>query len=490
MGIPVSATPRPILGMAESILRGETPVAIARFVERPDLAHHVASGSGTVELALHLRPATITPVKDARAAGQLVSDRARALGDAWHAIGDVRVDDRFPFQAALMAQDGQWYVASLAPHLDGAPVPHAPTAGYALNNGLEPVMERSTDTLRMVSHDGYGFTFRRGSDMAVPRRKSELPQTVLGDGYQPAIIDTRLQQARDAMPALVDAAEQLAPKRHGLELRPTVRVGDRAMMDLEHARYRVRTAMTDALYEMDGLLPDELTALPLDEPLRRQVAEHRAAIAEAVEQLQAVSPNGIPSTVVDHDALRASIESSRRILDAIDAAPVPAARDAVHTPFDALVDRFASGNMLSRDVAMRGFEYDLFGRTRGERMRNFAVAWGALEDTAGFTDRSVGRIKAWLRDLAADAAAIRAELPEDRQHLAPLLDAVVENGTRNGRPGVVVNAQGVLGYDVYPDFGEVGRMSAALRTYLHVDDATGAARLVDDVPVRAELLDW
>ncbi len=481
-----------IAGLAEAIVTGDAPVAVVRMVERPDLSRHLgAVGAASTELALHLRPGTITPVDDARAAGLLVARRAQEQIDSWNGVksGIATADDRFPFHAALMARDGQWYVAALAPYVDGALVPNHPHAAHVLNNASEQVATRHDDALRMVSHGGAGFTFRRGLDTAQFRRAHELPETVLGDGYQSSIVDAHVARARDAMPALVASLDDLVPTRHGWSLHKEVQTGSRPMLDFGHARTPVKLALEDARYELDRLLPDELTNLPADDALRTAVDAHRTRLQRAMETVHATIEGGFVGTPVDVPALRAKVQSLARQLDELPAAPHATHRTQL-PEFDAFLDRLTSRNLLARDAAMRTFDYQLFGRTPGERLRNVGVSLETLKDGPGFGDRGVHRLKRWLLSVADDAALVRSRLPPEHQQLAPLLDQVEDHARRNGRPGVVFNAQGVAGYEDFPDFAEVGRMGASLRTYLAIDDATGRMTPAVTEAIPAERLVW
>ncbi|MCW2921643.1 MAG: hypothetical protein JWL76_1517 [Thermoleophilia bacterium] len=483
-----------IAGLSDAIVSGEAPVALVRMVERPDLARHVGeAGAASTELALHLRPGSITPVDDARAAGVLVARRAQEQIDAWNGVqpGMATADDRFPFHAALMARDGQWYVAALSPHVEGAIIPNHPHAAHALNNATDAVATRQDGALRMVSHGSAGFTFRNGSDEAAMRRAHELPQTVLGDGYQASIVDANVERSRAMMPALAASLDDMVPERRGWSLHQEVRVGSRGVLDFGHARYPVRNAIADATWELDRLLPDELTSAAADPALRARVAAMRADLATALvtidEQLVTPAMIGAP---VDVDALRSAVGTLQAQLDALPAAPT-STHGGQLPEFDAFIARLMSPNMMARQGSMRTFDYGLFGRNSGERMRNVGIALEAIHEGVGFN--SLGgmlRLKAWLRSLAEDAAQVRRELPPEHARIAPLLDQVEEHARRNGADGVVVNAQGMAGYEDWPDFAEIGRMGAALRTYLAIDDATGrmAPALTEAIP--QERLVW
>jgi hypothetical protein len=481
-----------IAGVSDAIMSGDAPIALVRMVERPGLSRQLGeAGAASTELALHLRPGTITPVDDARSAGMLVARRAKDQVNIWNDVkpGIATPDDRFPYHAALMARDGQWYVAALAPHVDGAIVPNHPHAAYVLNNATESMATRQAGELRMVSHGDAGYTFRHGDDDAILRRTHELPQTVLGDGYQPSIVDAHVARAREAMPAFVASLDALAPTRHGWSLRKEVQTGSRPMLDFGHARTPVKLGLEDARYELNRLLPDELTAAPVDEALHAAVDAHRARLQTAMETVHSTIEGGLVGRPVDVAAMRARVTSLATQLDALPAAP-SIADQTLLPEFDAFIDRLTSGNMLARDAAMRTFEYQLFGRTPGERLRNVGVALEALKDGPGFGDGGVYRLKSWLLDVADDAALVRSQLPQEHRQLMPLLDQVEEHARRNGTPGVVVNAQGVFGYEDFPDFAEVGRMGASLRTYLAIDDATGrmAPAIAEAIP--ADRLVW
>lgn len=481
-----------IAGLPAAIAAGDAPVALVRMVERPDVAYHLGEiGAASTELALHLRQGTITAVDDARAAGELVARRAQERIDVWNNVrpGVTTPDDRFPFNAALMARDGQWYVAGLVPRMDGVVIENHPHAAYVLNNGIDSVATRQAEELRLISHGSSGFVFRRGLDDATMRRTHELPQTVLGDGYQASIVDAQVERARSQMPAFVTAGDQLTAKRHGLELAPSVRIGDRVEIDMGHARNRVRSALSDASHELQRLLPDERAAIPADDVLRAGIATMRDDVDRLLETIRTATPGARMGAHIDVDEMRATIRTVQAQLDALGPAP----NVTHHTQlaeFDALIERLTSGNLLARDAAMRTFDYELFGRTPGERMRNVGVAMETLQEHVGFGDQGVYRLKKWLLSVADDAALARSELPPEHQRLTPLLDQVEEHARRNGKPGIVVNAQGVAGYEDFPDFAEVGRMGAALRTYLAIDDATGRMAPAISEAIPSERLVW
>lgn len=488
-----------IAGLSDAIVRGEAPVAIVRMVERSDLSRHLGPiGAESTELALHLRPGTITPVDDARSAGLLVARRSREQVDAWNGVkpGITTADDRFPYHAALMARDGQWYVAALAPHVDGAVVPNHPHAAYVLNNASESVATRRVGELRMIAHDGAGYTFRRGGDDAALRRAHELPQTVLGDGYQPSIVEAHVTRARDAMPKFVASLDDLVPERHGWSLHKEVRTGTRGMIDFGHARTPVKLALEDARYELDRLLPDELTTAPVDDVLRAAIGEHRTRLQAAMDTVHSTIEGSLPYEPVDVAALRAKVVSLQRQVADLPAAPAVEHRTLL-PEFGAFIERLTSHNMLARDAAIRTFEYELFGRTPGERMRNVGVALETYEQGIGLGSfRGLDRLKEWLRSLSDDAALVRSQLPPEHRQLAPLLDQVEDHARRNGTPGIVVNARGVSGsvefpdYAEFPDFAEIGRMGAALRTYLAIDDATGRMTPALTEAIPEERLVW
>ena len=395
-----------------------------------------------------------------------------------------------------MARDGQWYVAALAPHVDGALVPNHPHAAYVLNNASDQVATRHADELRMVAHGSAGFTFRRGADDAVLRRAHELPETVLGDGYQPNIVEAHVTRAREAMPAFTASLDDLVPTRHGWSLHKEVRTGTRGMIDFGHARTPVKLALEDARYELDRLLPDELTAAPVDDVLRAAIGEHRTRLQEAMDTVHSTIEGSLPYEPVDVAALRAKVFSLQR--QVADLPPAPAVEHRTLLPeFDAFLGRLTSHNMLARDAAMRTFEYELFGRTPGERMRNVGIALETYEQGVGLGSlRGVHRLKEWLLSLSEDAALVRSQLPPEHRQLAPLLDQVEDHARRNGTPGIVVNAQGVRGsvedpdYAEFPDFAEIGRMGAALRTYLAIDDLTGRMTPSVSEAIPTERLVW
>lgn len=477
-----------VTGISRSIASGELPVAVVRVVERADLPHHLGAAGEAIDVALHLRPGSLTPVADARDAAQLVMRRAGEYDAVWNGWKPGVVDERFPFHAALMDGSGHWHVASLDPYVAGKRVVNAPLAGYVLNNSTDHIATRTTDELRLVAHRGFGFSFRPGDMQVAGRRIHEMPLRALGDTYRAPVVDAQVRRVVEHLDELAGTLDDIAPQRHGLELRPSIRLGDTGVSTAHAQRSAADQRLQDAIEELGRPMPDEVTTATPDAALRAAADQLRTTLRAVREDIATTYPRSHQETI-DPDAWRPIIDRSRATLRALEGAP-RAADQRPLAAFDALVERLRGASRDSREASIRSFRYEEFGRTPGERIRNFAVAYQALEDGVGFSDAAVARLKSWLRAIADDAATLRSELPEDQQKLVPLLDAVEEHARRNGVPGVVVNAQGIAGYDVFPDFAEIGRMSASLRTYLAIDDATGAARAAKDVPIAGELLTW
>jgi hypothetical protein len=481
-----------IAGLADDVLRGEAPIAVGSFVERvhPNVPRLLEGATEpATQFALHL-DGGLLPAADAREAGAMVTRLANGRAFDWSSLERGVPDDRFPIAAALQASDGQWYVANLRASIHGQAVANQRLAFYGINNG-EPVLTRTVPELRFAGWDGAGFPFRHGVDEVAIRRPNFSPEGFLGDGYQPTIVDAHVAKARDAMVELRRLTDGIEPK-HTLR-HPLGRVEGADLGKIPTHTATIHNELVAAHSDLQRLLPDEQGLTPLDPALRDAVQSLAADVERARAGASDVPYFQLRETV-DVDALRTSIDELERRVGTLGAAPQLArggdAAAAMQLPeFEALLARLQSGSFLTRGEAMRVFPYAKFGRTPAERMRNAGIAMEALEARVGFGDRGVHRLKAWLRDLAVDAATARRELAPDQRDLDTMLAQVEEYAARNGKDGVVINAQGVMGYEDFPDFAEIGRMGAALRTYIAIDDAGRAVQATAEAPT-AELLRW
>jgi hypothetical protein len=482
-----------IAGLAEDVLRGEAPIAIGSMVERthPNIPRLVADDAELARtFALHL-DGGLEPVADAREAGAMVTRRAAERAFDWSSLDRGVVDDRFPLAAAIQASDGQWYVGRLRASVEGVAMPNQRLAFYGINNG-EPSLTRLTPQLRLVGHDGAGFPFRNGIDEVAIRRPNFSPEGFLGDGYQPTVVDAHIARAREAMTELRALTDAIEP-RHSLR-HPLGRVEGAHLGKIPTHTATIHNELVAAHSDLQRLLPDEQGLTPVDPALREAVQSLAAGVESARAGASDVPYFQLRETV-DVDALRASISELERHVGSIGTAPQlrngGESAAAMQLPeFEVLLDRLKSGSFLTRADAMRVFPYEKFGRTAAERMRNVGIAIETLESREGVSGlRGMLKLKSWLRDLAVDAATARRELAPEQRDLDTMLAQVEEYAARNGKDGVVVNAQGVLGYEDYPDFAEVGRMGAALRTYIAIDDAGRAVKATAEAPA-GELLRW
>ena len=355
----------------------------------------------------------------------------------------------------------------------------------------EPALvERATDAVRFVGNggsgiftEGHGALFRRGAPVAEWVRHPDGIASRLGDGYDPALVDAHLSAARAALPAL---RAQIANLR---AIRGTTTDMGRPLIDYRKVHYDVASSINDVATELRRLVPDEQRAVPVDVELRRGIA----ALAQSIESIRttayALPSHPTATATVDHRLVADIGERMAAAIERLPAAPKPVGVESTDE-FQALLNRLrATDGMRARDAITNVFEYRMFGDSPAVRVRNMGVAMEAYAAHGDYTDRGMVRFKEWLRGFADDVAVVRDGLPPEHASIGGMLDVMEDHARRNGET-IVRNAAGAVNVNDpdYIDYADMGRMGAALRTYVQIDDA-GLLRPTN-VPVPGSELLW